>query len=86
MTGLPAVANSGGFFLVNESNPDEPDAIDESSLVDTRLAATGAATTAGGPTTDTGGCRPSPRFSWGMVFDFGLGEGLMGEHDNQDCF
>lgn len=73
------MANSGVFFLVSESNPDDPDAIDESSLVDTRLAVTAGATTAGGPTTDAGGCRPSPRFSWGSAFDFGLGEGLVGK-------
>lgn len=83
---IPAVANNGGFFLVRESNPEEPDAIDESSLVDTRLAATGAATTAGGPTTDTGGCMLRPRLSWGMVFDLGLGEGLLTEYYHQDCF
>lgn len=63
------MANRGGpFFFGSESNPDEPDAIEESSLVEMRLAADGAVaavaavattTTPVGGTTAAGGPPPT---------------------------
>lgn len=62
------MANRGGpFFFGSESNPDEPDAIEESSLVEMRLAdgavaaaaAVATTTTPVGGTTAAGGPPPT---------------------------